>query len=582
MRNIDLFLHISKKSNNKLIILNNINNFKNYSKNFSFLYLNNYKIKKINNKKIFITGDLINENKIEDIEEKNLPQFLQTRKGHFYLIIYDEKKFTFYLISALFNMLPLFYYENNSSIIVTNKIKLIENIFKLNHKINKKYIVEQFIFNYPLFDSTIFKDIKLCPTNHYIHIAKGKINFIKHTDITSFYVDNPVDYKRAAKKLAPLFINNVKEYLPNNKFYISFTGGFDGRTLVACAHFYRKDFVGFSFGTRKNDDVNIPLKQSEQLGIPFLPIFLDNENYVTREFLETGKELIDLTNGFSNFLYVHFLYSTKLLSGDSSVMLTGYFGSELFRALHLTGAMNSPELISFFRNKDKDRWINDIRNSSKISYMKREVIKNEIEQIIYELDEYKKNNLDRFTTLNQFFYKYVFEEIFRKVFGSHIFAQSYYTNIRTPFLDFEFIKELLKTELAGVNNEFFVQNPLKRWKGQLLYAKIINNTFPTLGEMITQKGYSPKDLLSSFGKLKIIFPFLEKRINRKIMKPYLDNLSIISGIKYHWPMFKSQITNSGFYNVYLLEELAENLDNLSEEKRDLVAISASSAMLYRR
>lgn len=374
----------------------------------------------------------------------------------------------------------------------------------------------------------------------------------------------------------------MKEYLPDNKFYVSFTGGFDGRTLVACSQYYKKEFVGFSFGTRRNEDVYIPQKQSEQLGIPFLPIYLDEEDYIKHEFLETGKELVDLTNGFSNFLYVHFLYSAKLLSQDSSVMLTGYFGSELFRALHLTGAMNTPELISFFKHNDKDKWINDILKSPKVFYINKEIFKNEIEEIICELDEYKKNNMDRFSTLNMFFYKYVFEEIFRKVFGSHIVSQSYYTNVRTPFLDFEFMKELLRTELAGVNNEFFVHSPLKRWRGQLLYAKIINKIYPALGELVTQKGYAPKDLLRPFGKLSILFPFLDKKVKRKIMKPYLDNLSIISGIKYHWPWFRSQITNTGIYNYSLLEEIVENIDYVPEEKRDLVALSASSSIIYNR
>ena len=84
---------------------------------------------------------------------------------------------------------------------------------------------------------------------------------------------------------------------------------------------------------------------------------------------------------------------------------------------------------------------------------------------------------------NQKFYIFVFEEVFRKYFGAEMINQFKYLKNRTPFLDMEFFKAILQTGLAGIHSEFFENNPLKRYKGQVLYAHIIRKAYPQFGEI---------------------------------------------------------------------------------------------------
>ena len=117
-------------------------------------------------------------------------------------------------------------------------------------------------------------------------------------------------------------------------------------------------------------------------------------------------------------------------------------------------------------------------------------------------------------TPNQRFYVFVFEEVFRKYFGAEMVNQFRYLKNRTPYLDIDFVKALLNTRLAGVYSDFFEHKPLKRYKGQVLYAHIIKKAYPALGAIITDKGYCPDDLLTMTGHLNILWRYQKKKRQR--------------------------------------------------------------------
>ncbi len=152
------------------------------------------------------------------------------------------------------------------------------------------------------------------------------------------------------------------------------------------------------------------------------------------------------------------------------------------------------------------------------------------------------------------------------MFGSWIVAQFEHLNVRNPFLDFKFVTALLQTELAGCNNSYYTQNPINRKKGQLLYASIIEKTYPKLLFENTGKGYRPIDVMSLKGNIRIITPFFYKRIWRKWGKPILNNLSILSGIYENRDSFS---INSAIFSQTVIQDTLKDFLNLeSEEKRD--------------
>lgn len=456
-----------------------------------------------------------------------------------YLMIYQDKV----------SIQSIYIYESSALIGISNSLSTLVKYFK-NITINKKYILENVLFNYSFKTDTIYNEIKIIPASCSIKVCQHVV-YLNKFEIEDLFVSNPISRAKSSNHLVDLFIEVNKNKISDGD-YISFTGGFDGRSLVALSKYYKKNIKTYSIGTEGNDDLTLPRKQAEQLGIKFSPINLDNEKYLN-EFWELGKEIIIESGASTNFLQVHWPYSARLLSSKTQNLISGVFGSELFRAAHIAGQFTSPALVDYFKNIESDLWIEKIKHANSLKFLKIENFQNELEVLIDELNDYKKSIIH--LNPSQRFYKYIFEEVFRKFFGLQFLnPQLKYVNIVTPYLDFEFVKELLKTDLAGVNNDFFTHNPLKRFKGQLFYAKLIEKTFPELLRLKTGKGYSPSDLLSLYGKASIASNYFYKKFKRKTQLANLDNLSIISGYEKHSSKFNQIEINEEYFNTKLISE----------------------------
>jgi hypothetical protein len=185
-----------------------------------------------------------------------------------------------------------------------------------------------------------------------------------------------------------------------------------------------------------------------------------------------------------------------------------------------------------------------------------------------------------FKNTNHFFYYFIFKEVFRKVFGFWTNAQFHHIKVRTPFLDFEFIQLLLRSEYAGCNNEFFTHNPLKRYKGQLLYAQILKNLKSPLFGMMTGKQYRPRQLLTFWGQMSIVLPYLRKRIKKKSAPLNIDNLYLISGFQSSWPEIQPSLLK--IKQFYKIEEVTSAIKRMhptmSEVERDMLFQIASLSL----
>jgi hypothetical protein len=169
----------------------------------------------------------------------------------------------------------------------------------------------------------------------------------------------------------------------------------------------------------------------------------------------------------------------------------------------------------------------------------------------------------------------VFEEVFRKYFGAEMVNQFYYLSNRTPFLDVTFLKEILKTGLAGVHSDFFENNPVRRFKGQVLYAHIIKKAFPAFNTILSDKGYRPKDLLSWWGKFLITKSYLKKRIDSSQLE--IDPNSVDKVFAHNKAYFQQQLIDPAIFNVKRFNtSFASNLDS-----HDFL-IAASQSWFYNR
>lgn len=501
-------------------------------------------LKLTNKDKIFIIiGDMIVEESTEDCIAKDAEELLQSYSGFYYLL--EFRKGSIRIFSSLFGILPIYYSDNNREILISSRADYIKNLSPNNFSLDKQYLLETVLFNHGLDRNTFWQGIHLLSANTGLAITGDGILLEKYFNVEDIFTSNPLPWRSSINELVEYFIHRSKYYFRDQKCMLSFTGGFDGRTLLACAINHGIEYETYSFGSPANTDITIPLKISNKLDVPFTPIYLNTKEYY-REFIKTGQELIDICDGNNSFLHVHYLYSAKKLR-DGVCLINGMFGSELMRAPHVSGQVTSGPLVDLFLEDDPNIWMNKILKSDRLKYLKPSLFNSEISQLKEKLSTIKIGLKQTGLTKNQKLYKFLFEETFRKVFGSFILPQLKYAKLRSPFLDIKFIKRLLQTQLAGVNNDFYTHNPLKRYKGQQLYARIIQKTCKPLLYEYNDKGYKPDNLLNPWGLFRIILGYSKKRLKRKLVQQDYDNLGILSAFEKNEKFFKS-IEIQDFFN----------------------------------
>lgn len=480
------------------------------------------------------------------LDEPDYSNLLQSVNGHYRMIVFDKKKFTVSITSSLFGILPVYYYKSGEMIYVSSDVKSLSEETDQD-KINKRFILENTLFYYPLFNQTAYHNIQLLPAHYVFEISEKGDRLVKHTNVADWFTQQPKPWKKSTNEIADVFIDRVKCYLPDEKYIHSLTGGFDSRSLVACGLYHRKEFETYSFGNELSDDTMIAAKLACAAGVKFNLIRLDNE-YVTNHSLEDGLQFIKSSGGSGGFARAHYLYACRAMSQKSKYLVTGNFGSEIFRAAHNAGAVISSNLYHLFNAKSVDEALEKIEGSLEFRWINKRHLKQEWEELKSDISGLPVfSNEYPGMTQNEKFYLLVFEEVFRKYFGAEMVNQFHYINNRTPFLDCQFLKEILKTSLAGVYSDFFENNPLKRYKGQVLYAHFIRKTFPAFNEILSDKGYKPKDLLSLNGKFYITKGYIKKRLRNS--KDESDPNSVDAAFAYNKSFFEKQPISPEIFNV---------------------------------
>lgn len=503
----------------------------------------------------FIIGDIIipkEKNKqifLQSIFNKNIYENIKYLRGNFYLIILNRIDNSISCINSLFSLLPIYYCKNDDKLIVSSSIREIKKHFPLNYTVNSKFLIEKALFNFAFKNETIYKEISLLPSNHYL--KKGfDLKIIKHTSIQDYFTDDPDNKEKSLDYLSELFLAKLNDYFPSEHFYITLTGGFDSRTIVAAALNESLSFSTFSYGTDGTLDLVIPKLISDKMIFEHSTYTLDSK-YAADYYLKYLEELIVNTDCNTSISRTHYAFIADDISKKTNYILSGNFGSDLLRTTRQGGVITSDFLLKSLEIDDNDLLRKEMNEYPALNFINKEFVKPELEEIFHDVlafKDYVSNLKDK----NKRYYVYEFEEIYRKYFGPEYIIQNHYgiTN-RSPFLDFEFVTELLKTKYAGINSRYRESNPLFRYKGQVLYAKILQKLKSPLYNFPLDKGYKPSDFFSVMGKVNIAINYIKKRIENKNQKDFTqyNQLCFTKNLDY----FNQLDFNSNLFNKDLLK-----------------------------
>ena len=178
---------------------------------------------------------------ISDKQKKILAEWLLETDGDFVLYAINKRTNDFFLINDLLGRLPLYYYQNNSELIVSREIRLMSTLKKngfINGATFDMHGIAQFLlFSHTLGRRTLLQNIsRLGPANLLIIYNNKPRVEIHSTYVFNFenrvYSNNSI--KRNVHSLVPLFFEACKNRVdPNSKNLISLSGGLDSRAIAA-------------------------------------------------------------------------------------------------------------------------------------------------------------------------------------------------------------------------------------------------------------------------------------------------------------------------------------------------------------
>lgn len=510
-------------------------------------------------KRLILLGDIILPSSLPKVAGKT--STADKCPGNYYSITITEREILF--ASGFMSCYPIYYSVEGD--IVTSRISYIKKIDNYTITIDRQFIAESLLLNHSFTTRTIVENIKLLQSNALLEVSSGRLEIKKGTPFYDYFSSEPLSMAAAKRDVIDCFIETCNNYSGSGVPVVTLTSGFDGRTVLSCLEARGKSAITYSFGRSENNDVTFPAGYKNEYVLKYCHIDLGTENYINEKYPLYARDFVLSSSGGNGFLYSHVPFSSAEVSPLSDVSLTGYFGSELLRSVHIPGAVTSPLLFFLFSGAGKECLVKEILSNPAISFIEG-FGKTEAELMAEELFSYI-NEIPSELTENQKIYHYIFNETARKIFGAWIFSQASWQKVRSPFMDEAFISVLLKTRYAGVYNDFRTANPFNRRKGQLLYADILKETGTDLYYLMTGKGYSPSQLHSLTGNMKIALQWFHKKTKQNKTGNY-DNLGIISGIKRDREHQELKLAD-GFFDP---EKVTEGLRSLSpfmpERERD--------------
>jgi asparagine synthase (glutamine-hydrolysing) len=485
----------------------------------------------------FLFGDIIFPEEIASnstLQAKFIKMYsdqkkLYQLKGFFYIIILNYDSNSVNIFSCFLNILPVYYCVLNDVILVSGSLFAIYEDLESKPLPNETYVIEKTLFNYSFLNNTPFENIFLMPSCHYIDISKDRLKTTKYYSIDDLIVEKPKPWRKNLETLSNIYSKELLASIPDQLFALTLTGGFDGRTVLSSALKSKAEFKAFSYGGSVDPDILIPESISNTLGFHYSPFYLD-DNYAIKGFWADAITFLMQSEGAGNLSRGHYVYTACELSKTHKYILTGNFGSEIIRSLKEPGVMASDTLFALFECENKKMFEDFVKTQKKLDFIHPDLLHKHLSAIVNEAWNYKQG-LPHSFSINKKFYMYVFGEVFRKYFGAEIVVQSEYLINRSPFVHYNVFKATLETSIAGVYQKFKEKSPFKRFHGQILYAHVLKNLYPPLLNLVLDKGYKPKDFLSTAGRFSITSGYLKRKFSKKkknLNPSYSENFYVLN------------------------------------------------------
>lgn len=486
---------ISKNKNYILVFNGEIYNFKLIKKE---LIKKNYRFKTNSDTEVVLYS-------LIEWGEKALIKF----NGMFALCFYNKKENTLLVARDRYGIKPIYYYNDNKSIIISSESKAIFKYNKFLNNLDFKGIHEYFTFQNFISNSTFVENIKLLEAGNYfkINLNNNSIFKKKYWDYEfseNIKFNNNIEY---VNELDRLLNKSLKNHIVSDVEIGSFlSGGLDSALMTVYASKYINNIKTFTCGFELEKVGELEYAHDERKKAELISSIYQTEQY---EIVLKNGDLLNCIDSFTYALeeprigvsYPNY-YIAKLANKFVKVAISGTGGDELFAGYpwRYYSAISSSNFESYINNYYK-YWQRLLTDSEKTKLFKHSELKKIDSNYTYNLffQLLDSSNLDKKNQYNFVNFSLFFE---LKTFLHSLFvvedklSMNSSLEVRVPFMDNDLVNFALntplKTKLSSKTLYSLNENILK--KKQDYYFKKYKN-----GKIILRnlsKKYLPKSIYS--------------------------------------------------------------------------------------
>lgn len=261
-------------------------------------------------------------------------------EGDFAIAIYNEETQELILARDKMGVKPLFYTQQQDTLVFASEIKGILAINNDYISLNERQVVAYFSALQPKIGDTMYNNISKLPPATWLKFSNGKIELEKYWEIGGNAPSVPQSIKNAEAKFNKLFRESVQKRLRTyRKLGAEVSGGLDSTGIAAVAMEELgngADFYSYCYGKPKssyngklvNDDVDLVREFCKKYGVGKNLTVTNETDIDARQIIELSSKIIDEVdmNGVPTFT-TSFL--PKAIKSDVGVMLSGWAGDQM-------------------------------------------------------------------------------------------------------------------------------------------------------------------------------------------------------------------------------------------------------------
>jgi asparagine synthetase B (glutamine-hydrolysing) len=432
-------------------------------------------------------------------------------KGAFTLVLVDKSSGSADLLNSRTGISPFYYALAGGRLLFSTSLSALASRLPRRPDLDAAAVAELDLFNYPIGGRTWYEGVRALLPGEAVAFRDGALTSRRWWSPASLYDQTLLDREDALEEGAELFHRVTNDLASDHRrVRVSFTSGFDSRTIVAVLDKSPADVLAYAFGIRGSLNVEIPDTICAELGIAFEPLYLEDDYEAA--FDRYALRAVVLSDGLATVERANYPYAFERLAGFSPVVLTGLFGSELLRTFQNVGHLVSPAYVALA--EDRDAAVDALlRRSAGRSYFARPFVEAAAPEVAGDVAAFRGS----FPGLSpqQRFYAFLLQEGLRNYFGAEVHMERPWGQNRYPFLDDEFVEFAFRAPFTGVHGRHLSPGVGERFRSQYFYAHVIRKYRPELLSYPTDHGYPPADVLSGAWPLKVGPKFLARRRKKR-------------------------------------------------------------------